>query len=149
AKQAVLGEVAGLLRRLPEWPGLMASDGSPLAGPETRSWIDGEVGAAGGGGGGGAAAGREGAGGGANRMAGGRRAGAGGTRAEALAVSQLAAAASPTGLARFTTRLETAELAAGAGQPVLARAIYEDLDREMTQRGLETWDPKLAARCLE
>ena len=37
----------------------------------------------------------------------------------------------------------------GAGQPPLARAIYEDLDREIAQRGLESWDPTLAVRCLE
>jgi hypothetical protein len=82
-------------------------------------------------------------------MAEARKLAAGGKLAEALAVSQAAVAAAPTGLLRFMTRLEVAELAAAAGQPALARALFEDLDREMGQRGLESWDPQLAARCLE
>jgi type VI secretion system protein VasJ len=73
----------------------------------------------------------------------------GGKLAEALALTQSAITASPTGHGRFLARLEMAELAAGAGQPGLARAVFEDLDREMRERGLESWDPKLAARCLE
>jgi type VI secretion system protein VasJ len=153
ALQAVLGEVAVLLRRLPDLPSLFAADGSPLCSSDTRTWMDSEVGAAAGGGGhggGGAGAGSNGASGGdAAKMAEARKLAAAGKLAEALALSQAAVAAAPTGLARFTTRLDMAELASGAGQPGLARAIYEDLDREMGQRGLESWDPKLAARCLE
>jgi type VI secretion system protein VasJ len=145
----VLAEVASLLRRMPDLPGLSAADGSPLASSLTRTWLDSEVasspaGGASTGGGGAAAAGADGA-----RMAEARKLAAAGKLAEALAVSQAAVAAAPTGLARFTTRLEMAELAVGAGQPPLARAIYEDLDREMAQRGLESWDPSLAVRCLE
>jgi type VI secretion system protein VasJ len=149
ARQAVVVEVAGLLRRFPDLPGLAAADGSPLASTLTRTWIESEAGASGGGGGGsGGGAGANGAADGA-RMAEARKLAASGKLAEALAVSQAAVAQAPTGLSRFHTRLEMAELAAAAGQPALARAVYEDLDREIGQRGLESWDPQLAARCLE
>jgi type VI secretion system protein VasJ len=148
ARKAVVIEVAGLLRRFPEWPTLAASDGSPLASTLTRAWIEAEAGTGGGGGSSGAAAGANGAPDGA-RMAEARKLAAGGKLAEALSLSQAAVAGAPTGLARFHTRLEMAELAAAAGQPSMARALFEDLDREMGQRGLESWDPPLAARCLE
>jgi type VI secretion system protein VasJ len=152
ARQVVLAEMAGLLRRMPEWPALTASDGTPLASPETRAWIDAEIaGGDGASGGGGAQAGRGGGNGPADgaRLAEARKLAFGGKLAEALALTQVAIIAAPTGEAKFLARMEMAELASGAGQPGLARAIFEDLDREIRERGLESWDPKLAARCLE
>jgi type VI secretion system protein VasJ len=131
---------------------LTASDGTPLASPETRAWIDAEIaGGDGASGGGGAQAGRGGGNGPADgaRLAEARKLAFGGKLAEALALTQVAIIAAPTGEAKFLARMEMAELASGAGQPGLARAIFEDLDREIRERGLESWDPKLAARCLE
>jgi type VI secretion system protein VasJ len=148
ARLAVIAELAGVLKRMPELPSLTAGDGSPLAGPATRDWIDSEVSTGtGGGGGGGQAAG--GAGEDGAKLAEARKLAFGGKLEAALALTQSAIAAAPNGQARFLSRLAMAELAAGAGQQSLARAVFEDLDREMRERGLESWDPKLAARCLE
>jgi type VI secretion system protein VasJ len=55
----------------------------------------------------------------------------------------------PGGRARFRARLELARACAGAGLAALAKATYEELDREATEHRLDAWEPALAAECLK
>lgn len=68
---------------------------------------------------------------------------------EAVTRLQAAVAAASTGRARFISRLELARLCANAGQLPLARAVYDALDEEVSAHALDTWEPALAAACLE
>ncbi len=68
---------------------------------------------------------------------------------EAVTRLQSAVASASTGRARFIARLELARLSANAGQLSLARAIYDALDEEVSAHALDTWEPALAAACLE
>ncbi|WP_043711757.1 type VI secretion system protein TssA [Corallococcus macrosporus] len=68
---------------------------------------------------------------------------------EAVTRLQAAVTAASTGRARFISRLELARLCANAGQLPLARAVYEALDEEVSAHALDTWEPALAAACLE
>ncbi|QDE69760.1 type VI secretion system ImpA domain-containing protein [Myxococcus xanthus] len=68
---------------------------------------------------------------------------------EAVTRLQAAVTAASTGRARFISRLELARLCANAGQLPLARAVYDALDEEVTAHALDTWEPALAAACLE
>jgi hypothetical protein len=51
--------------------------------------------------------------------------------------------------ARFSARMALARTCLDAGQPALARAIYDGLDADQKHHDLEEWDPSLVARCLE
>ncbi|WP_434348337.1 type VI secretion system protein TssA [Myxococcus virescens] len=68
---------------------------------------------------------------------------------EAVTRLQAAVTAASTGRARFISRLELARLCANAGQLPLARAVYDALDEEVSTHALDTWEPALAAACLE
>ncbi|NVI99112.1 type VI secretion system protein TssA, partial [Myxococcus sp. AM009] len=68
---------------------------------------------------------------------------------EAVIRLQAAVTAASTGRARFISRLELARLCANAGQLPLARAVYDALDEEVSAHALDTWEPALAAACLE
>ncbi|MFP2956968.1 type VI secretion system protein TssA [Myxococcus sp. 1LA] len=68
---------------------------------------------------------------------------------EAVTRLQAAVAAAGTGRARFIARLELARLCANAGQLPLARAVFDALDAEVSAHALDTWEPALAAACLE
>ncbi|NOJ85739.1 type VI secretion system protein TssA, partial [Myxococcus xanthus] len=68
---------------------------------------------------------------------------------EAVTRLQAAVTAASTGRARFISRLELARLCANAGQLPLARAVYDALDEEVSAHALDTWEPALAAACLE
>jgi type VI secretion system protein VasJ len=68
---------------------------------------------------------------------------------EAVTRLQGAIAAATTGRARFLSRLALARLCANAGQLPLARAVYDALDEEVSAHSLDTWEPALAAACLE
>ncbi|WP_241759224.1 type VI secretion system protein TssA [Pyxidicoccus parkwayensis] len=68
---------------------------------------------------------------------------------EAVTRLQGAVAAATTGRARFLSRLALARLCANAGQLPLARAVYDVLDEEVSAHALDTWEPALAAACLE
>ncbi|HZA51867.1 MAG TPA: type VI secretion system domain-containing protein, partial [Myxococcaceae bacterium] len=73
----------------------------------------------------------------------------GGKVPEAIALLHARSLSAPGGRARFMARLSLAQLSAGSGQLPLARAIYEELDREIVSHGVDSWEPQLAARCLE
>jgi type VI secretion system protein VasJ len=150
ARQAVLAEVATLLRRMPEVTDLKAVDGSPLCAPETRTWLQQDVLPKGGGGGGGADPAAGGGDGKANDwLADARKLLATGKASDALALGSAKAASAPSGRARFQARLDLAGLCATSGQKVLARTLYEVLDQECVTRQLDEWDPGLSAACLE
>lgn len=138
ARAAVIRELAALLKRLPGVAELLAADGSPLADAQTRAWIDAEV---------------------LPRsvpapaqvpQATARQPVSGAADvSDALARFQQATGAATTARRQFEARLALAGACATAGQLPLARTLYEELDREAQARGLDTWDPPLAAACLE
>lgn len=147
ARGAVTAEVRALLARMPQLPTLAFVNGSPLANAQTRAWLD-ELGgtgraeaaaaAASGGGGSSAAA-----------LAQARKLLGAGQASQALTMLQEAVAAVPGGRERFRLRLELARLFVGAGLTALAKATYEDLDRDGAAHGLDRWEPALAAECLK
>jgi type VI secretion system protein VasJ len=134
AREAVLGELAALLRRMPEVVELLAADGTPLADEATRQWLRQEV---------------------------------RGAPAQAILITPAAPGASPppaeaqggealaqrsepsSGRARFLSRLALARACAQAGQLHVARALYEALEAELSAHALDSWEPPLAAVCLE
>src|SRR5690606_22109093 len=135
ARQALLGEVAAVLRRMPELPDLVAADGSPLCDEQTRAWIASDVAAGEGGGGGGAARsddpgevfGKV-----SSLLKGGKA-----PDALKLAKESIDGTGSPR--LRFIRRLALARACLEAGEAKLARSMYAALDREMTERGLVEW----------
>lgn len=145
ARQALIGELAAFLRRVAGLVELTFQDGSPLASPETRTWIDAEVlprpttsvalalpAAAD-----------------DSDADQARTLASQGKLTEAIALLQTKASSAPTAARAFAARLELARLLLAANQPALARAIYAGLDEEVRARDLETWDPTLAAACLD
>jgi type VI secretion system protein VasJ len=146
ARKALVLEVEGLLRRMPTLVDLQYNDGSPLADPQTKAWIEEEVLAApaGGGGGDGDGASEEDV----QRVREARKLAVEGKLAEAIPLLQVRIGASPSGRQRFRARLDLARVCIQAGEAALARSLYEHLDQEMTARGLEEWEPALAAECL-
>lgn len=146
AHQALLAELASLLRRMPGLPDLQAADGSPLASADTKSWLQSQVIASPGGGGGG--------GGGATDDPGedlkkARALLAGNKGADALELAKTAIGAAGHPRVRFVRQLALAEACLGADQTQLARAMFGALDQQLRDRGLLEWEPTLASRCLE
>lgn len=68
---------------------------------------------------------------------------------EAVTLLQGAVSSATTGRARFLSRLALARLCANSGQLPLARAVYDALDEEVSAHSLDSWEPALAAACLE
>ncbi|GHG83125.1 type VI secretion system protein TssA [Comamonas sp. JC664] len=68
---------------------------------------------------------------------------------DAVTRLQLAVTSASTGRNRFIARLELARLCANAGHVSLARAVFDALDEEVSAHALDTWEPALAAACLE
>ncbi|RKH29473.1 type VI secretion system protein TssA [Corallococcus praedator] len=163
AREALVLELAALLRRMPGVVDLVASDGTPLTDAATKQWLQTEV------------ASRASP---ASQPAGTTpRAAriflpapqfetpATGTSAalqeearilleagkpeEAFQRLQGAVNAATTGRARFIARLSLARMCANSGNLLLARTLYELLDEECSARQLDAWDPALAAACLE
>jgi type VI secretion system protein VasJ len=146
AREALLAELAAALKRFKGVTELTFNDGTPLADPQTASWISQEVLAAAAAPGTAKAADGDGAGEGEAEA---RALAAGGKVAEAIALLQARILSAAGGRTRLLARLSLAQLCAGAGQLPLARAIYEELDREIVSHGIDSWEPPLAARCLE
>lgn len=144
ARDAVIVEVRSLLARMPALPALAFADGSALADAPTRTWLDEEVAprpaAAG-------AAPVDGAS--TEAIVAARRQLAGGQIADALAALQAVAAGAADGRGRFQVRLELAKAAAGAGLLAVAKATYDDLDREAAAHRLDDWEPALVAEVLK
>jgi type VI secretion system protein VasJ len=138
AREALLLELSSLLKRLPTLVELVASDGTPMADEATKEWLKREVLA------------KPGA---APRPAislplpRGLETSAPGAAPQGEAQALLASAT--TARALFVARLQLAHMHAQAGQLTTARALYEVLDAECTAHSLDSWEPALAAACLE
>jgi type VI secretion system protein VasJ len=145
ARAAIVLELRGLLARFPELPGLAFADGTPIASPATRAWIDEVVVARAPGAGGGATAD------GAVASAAGEVKSLldGASIPEALATMGKVLAAAGTARERFLLRLELARACAAAGLPAIAKASYEELERDVRTHALERWEPGLAAQALK
>lgn len=146
ARDAVVAEVRSLLGRMPQLPALSFANGTPLADPQTRAWIDEQVLAG-------------------SSPVNARRAseaddGSSEKLAEArklLQASQVPEAlgllrdegARRRGRQRFLLSLAAARLCAGAGLTAIAKSLYEELDGEGRLHHLEEWEPSLAAECLK
>ncbi|WP_370644117.1 type VI secretion system protein TssA [Myxococcus sp. RHSTA-1-4] len=166
ARAALVQELGNQLRRMPGVEELLAANGTPLTDEATRAWLRAEVLTASAPGT--AAPSAPGAapmalslppleltpevsttGSGAALEDEARALLAEGRVHEAVTRLQGAVAAATTGRARFLSRLALARLCANAGQLPLARAVYDVLDEEVSAHSLDTWEPALAAACLE
>jgi type VI secretion system protein VasJ len=144
ARDGVVEDVAGLIRRFPNVSTLTFADGTPFADVATQEWIETRVRPALGGGDGG----------------GGAPSGAGGSEAleEAYAearahlgkgdlaagIAALGDASDASGRDRFRRRLYLAALCARGGRPAVARPLLEGLEAEITTHRLDAWEPALA-----
>ncbi|HEY6099025.1 MAG TPA: type VI secretion system protein TssA, partial [Anaeromyxobacter sp.] len=146
ARDAVVSEVRSLLGRMPQLPTLSFGDGTPLADPQTRSWIDEQVlvGSGSAPARGGAAADEAAA----EKLAEAKKLLAATQVPEALGLLR-DEAAKRNGRKRFLVTADAARLCAGAGLTAIAKSLYEDLDREARAHHLEEWEPELAAECLK
>jgi type VI secretion system protein VasJ len=148
ARAAVVSEVRTLLERMPELDGLAFANGTPMASPPTRSWIDMVVRAPAGGApastseGGPTSRARPSASEAQKLLADGRA-------AEGLSRFQEAIAAALTGRERFLLRLELAQACTAAGLAAVAKGAYEELDREAQAHALADWEPRLAVETLK
>jgi type VI secretion system protein VasJ len=150
ARQSLLVELGAWLKRMPTVTKLTFGDGSPTASGETKAWLESELAppAAGGAPSGGKAEGADGDDE-AAALAEARKLLGGGKAPEAIALLQKRVEASTSSRKRFRARLALAKLCAASGQANVARALYEALDREAVERGLDVWEPALSAECLE
>jgi type VI secretion system protein VasJ len=145
ARDAVAVELRSLLARMPQLPTLSFADGTPVADPQTRTWIDEQLRA----GSGSAPARREAPdGGAADKLADAKKLLAATQVPEALGLLR-DEAGKRRGRQRFLVSLEAARLCAGAGLTAIAKSMYEELDREGREHHLEEWEPELAAECLK
>ncbi|PTL83684.1 type VI secretion system protein TssA [Vitiosangium sp. GDMCC 1.1324] len=142
AREALLLELSSLLKRMPAVVELVAADGSPLSDAATKEWLQREV------------------------LAKSPSVSRPivpaplpreletptqdtASEGETLAQLQARLASATTARARFVARLHMARMCAQSGQLTTARALYEALDAECTAQSLDTWEPALAAACLE
>lgn len=143
ARTAVVAEVRALLGRIPAIRGAAFSDGTPVADPRTRAWLDEEI------------APRASAAAPASSDAGGQRGNdalrllAEGRVAEAMEGAQQALAGLPVGRERFLLRLELARACARAGLLPLALATFRALDEEAREHRLDAWEPAVAGEVLQ
>lgn len=147
AREAVLIEVRALLARLPAVATLAFADGTPLADAQTKAWLEEEVAPRSGGAAAGPAAPEDGALG--ESIAAARKQLAAGQVGEALSALRALAAKPGDGRGGFRIRLELARAAAGAGLTAVARATFDELDREAVAHRLDAWEPALAAEVLK
>ncbi|HYO53066.1 type VI secretion system protein TssA [Archangium sp.] len=138
AREALLLELTSLLKRLPTVVELVASDGTPMADAATKEWLKREVLAKS------AAAPRPSI---VLPLPRELETSAQGASPEGDAQALLTSAT--TARARFVARLQLARIHAQTGQLTTARALYEALDAECTSHSLDSWEPALAAACLE
>ncbi len=159
ARAEVINEVATLLKRMPQLPTLMFSDGTPFADEQTRAWISNEV-LAGGGGGAPAASGGGAApvivvpqGGGADEevavVNAAKKLAVAGKGPDAIAMLQAKAASASSEAARFRYRLGVGQVALAINQVALAKGVFEGLERDVKEHDLEAWEPSLAAASAE
>jgi type VI secretion system protein VasJ len=158
ARAGLLAEVGALLARLPKIVDLKDNTGQPLCDKASHEFLDREVRSAGGGGGGAPAA----AGAPASIVIAAPAASAvddaaiaqikgllRSKREEGLRLGAGRVQAAASGRARFLRRVEMAEACLEGGEVGLARSLYAGLVGEIDAERLDTWEPELAARCLE
>ncbi len=146
ARDAVLIEVASLLRRLPGVQQRQFSDGLPFASPATVEWFETEVNPATEGGSGG---------GGGDGLSDEERAGfdeakklvASGKVTEAVEALTVIDRSASTAAVRFRARLAVAKACAARGSHATADGVFAALQGEIDDFQLERWDPDLVAGC--
>jgi type VI secretion system protein VasJ len=148
ARQAVIDELAAFLRRLPDLPSLVYSDGTPVADGVTVAWLEATVVGSG-------ARNAEPPSGGAvaderdvDVLGEARRLVAEGKVGDGMALLQARVVAAGSGRARFSARLMLARALHEAGQPEVARPLFVLLDEDLKRHGVDEWEPHLAAQCL-
>ncbi|MCP4646930.1 MAG: hypothetical protein GY852_04235, partial [bacterium] len=149
AEQAVCDELSNFLTRFPSIPNFQFSDGTSFAGSDTKNWIETTLLAS-------------------NETTGsqtsGPEEGAPGRLAElketakkltsekkfkdAILVFQQELTGISNMRERFLYKLELARTCFNAGEPKAAIPVLEELDSEIRQFSLETWEPALAAGVL-
>ncbi len=151
ARQSLLVELGAWLKRMPTVPKFLFGDGSPVANGETRAWLESELAppAAAGGAPASSKADAEDGDDEAAALSEARKLLGGGKAPEAIAMLQKRVEGATSSRKRFKARLALAKLCAASGQGNVARALYEALDREAVERGLDVWEPALIAECLE
>ena len=143
ARDGIIEDMAGLIRRFPALSSLTFADGTPFADVATQEWIETRIRPALGGGDGGGAP-----------------AASGGSEALeeayaearshlskgdlAAAIAALGEGTDASGRDRFRRRLYLASLCARGGRPAVARPILEGLDAEIATHRLDLWEPALA-----
>lgn len=142
ARNAIAGETAALLIRMPTLPDLTFANGAPFADDDTKKWIAEVVlvGKDGGTGGGGNEA--------DEAFEEVRKLMKGGKAAEGMQLAMELVDASGPGRRRFSRRLALAEACLEAGQGLVARGMFAALEQELRDRNLVEWEPALAGRCL-
>ena len=73
----------------------------------------------------------------------------GGKGSEAIKLAKEAIDGTGSMRLRFIRRLALAQGCFEGGDPKLARSMFVALDRELSERGLDQWEPRLASLCLE
>ncbi len=146
-REALIGELAGFLKRMPTLRTLQFNDTTPFADEGTRAWIDAEVLArpvsARAMASSGPAAGDDAALEEAHVLA------AQGKASEAVERLEKVVAEARSDRDRFRARLALAQVCAAGGQHALARALFQRLDAEGLERGLDVWEPRLSGQVLE
>jgi type VI secretion system protein VasJ len=145
AREAVVAEVVSLTRRMPMVVDLVAQDGSSMASADTRAWLGEAIGPPAGS----AQKADQSADEDQKLFAEAQSLAASGKYLEAVRAVQAQIEATAAGRARFTLQLFLAKLSADRGQPGVAKALFQALDEQGRQHGLDAWEPALAARCLE
>ena len=143
ARDAVIGELAGLLRRLPGLAELSFDNGVPFADGETRTWIQSVVLPAGEGGAAQAADPRE------EVFQEARKLAAKGRWPQALSLFQESLNATGPRRERFLWKLSRARLCMEGGKPELALPQFQALDEEVRRLGLEDWEPSIALMVIK
>lgn len=144
AKDTVLSETAGVVRRLPGLLGLTFSDGSALASQATREWL-GQATLAGS-----SEASSSGQGGGVfgEQLDAARQQALGGDLAKAMEMfTDVVDSTEATGRDRFQAKLAMASACSSAGSHALAEGILAALGPEIERFALERWEPDLAIAC--
>ncbi|MEM1043041.1 MAG: type VI secretion system protein TssA [Bacteroidota bacterium] len=144
ARDGVVEDVVGLVRRFPSLPSLTFDDGTPFADAATQEWIETRIRPALGGGEpaepvlatDGEASAVD------NAYAEARTHLASGDLDAALAL--LGEGTDAAGRDRFRRRFYLASLCLRGGRPAVARPILEALDAEIAAHRLDVWDPALA-----
>lgn len=144
ARDGVVEDVVGLIRRFPALPALTFDDGTPFADAATREWIEMRIRPALSGGGEGVP----------SLSTGGEASAVDEAYAEArthlaagdldAAVASLGEGTDASGRDRFRRRFYLASLCLRGGRPAVARPVLESLAAEIDAHRLDAWDPALA-----